>query len=72
METVEVLYYKWCLTSALYSDYIYIKTTEGMIMVYCRVEKVLISNEEQADNVLIINRYVTRTVPVKREEMEKI
>lgn len=85
METVETLHYKWCLwtnpkNESNLDEYILMEANafpsqeipriRGDILVYCKVERF---NEDLHSNIkekVVLSRI--RTVPVKREEMEKI
>lgn len=74
METVEILHYKWCISqkAAFNDDYIYIKTVNlNELLIYCKVERWRLYNNVEG----VISKTDSagiRTVPVKREEMERI
>ena len=68
METVEILYYKWCLFygKEFKEDHIYIKGMNDDTLIYCKVERLIKTKGA------VIEKIETRTVPVKRSEMEVI
>lgn len=75
METVEILHYKWCIwenPTPQANKYIVIQDGYGHSLIYCKVERY--TEYEDVGNSIrerITNNGI-RTVPVKREEMEKI
>jgi hypothetical protein len=74
METVEILHYKWCIIKFEPefndTDFIIIKDTFGRHLIYCKVERFCeFLNPGVKDRR---PKRGIRTVPVKREEMEKI
>ncbi len=71
METIEILHYKWCLLDSkeLYSNDHIIIHEVGYSLIYCKVEKYTNMNQVGLPDY---KNCGVRTVPVKREEMEKI
>lgn len=85
METVEILHYKWCVCDVVkhYEDYVWISANteiDGISckvkLIYCKVEKWVVYEDIQGmcgyGVYGPIKEQGIRTVPVKREEMERI